>query len=661
MKILKKVNGCIAVALLVLVASWSVPAAALAADKNEKDKPAQASNPAADQPAAKTSDKPASDDGGLVVIRGIQQLRQDLVKSDTKQEQLTGTAVGQQQDQPSSQQNSQGNAQNSITQPLAASPEVGHERVGVDLNQVLQLRLQDAIETALRNNLSIENSRQAVQLAQYNLFASRGVYDILSGANVNYNSATQPIAQTFQGAVNGSITQNAVTFNFNTSQLIQQTGGQWNVVFNNNRLTTSSEANSLPLQYNSTLTFQFVQPLMRNLSVDSNRHQIQVLKQQLDLSDSQFRQMVIQIINQVQDAYWNLVFAVRNEKIARDTVELTKTQLENDRKQVEAGTQAPITLRSDEAALEQRKGDVITALQNITTAENQLKGLLLKDPRDRMWTSVLQPVDEPEFGQPTLSLDEAIKVALKNRPELEQLKLQAEKTDLDIKFWKNQLKPQVDFVGSYGLTGLAGTPVIEQVGGLGTTDQLIVDRLNQALVSLGLQTIVPPPITSVASAPSAFTGGFFQDLRNLFGNGYRTWQVGVQFSFPWRNRTAQGNLGANLAISRQIDAQIRQEVEQVQIDVRNALQNVESARRAYLAAKAQTIAATAQYEGELEKFRAGLSTNFFVLQYQTDLATAQGTEVRALTNYEIALSDLQRVTGMTLVSNNVNVVSAKTN
>ena len=146
-------------------------------------------------------------------------------------------------------------------------------------------------------------------------------------------------------------------------------------------------------------------------------------------------------------------------------------------------------------------------------------------------------------------------------------------------------------------------------------------------------------------------------MNNLFGQDFKTYQFGVRLSFPWRNRTAEGNLGRSLAESRQLDARQRQVVQNVQIEVRNALQAVEAARLRFEAAQAGRTAAAAQLKGEQEKFRAGLSTTFFVLERQTDLSVARGTEVRALTDYNKALAELQRVTGMTLISNNLQVTS----
>jgi outer membrane protein len=552
--------------------------------------------------------------------------------------------------------------QNPITQPLALSPEPTHERTGVDLSQVTPLALQDAIALALQNNLDIEQFREGVQIATYNLQALRGVYDILSSSDINFRSQTIPVASLFAGGGSAfSVTQRTLTANFITNQYVERTGGFWQAEFDNNRTTTSSTAQLLPTQYNPTLTFSFTQPLMRNFRTDLNRHQIQIAKKSLDLSDSQFRQRVIEIINQVQRAYWDLVFAIRNEEIARNTVELTRTQLENNRRQVEAGTAAPIDLRSTEAALEQRKGDVITALQNITTAENVLKALLIKRQDDKLWTAVINPTDEPPVTSQSFNLDDATRLALKNRPELEQMRLQTEQKNIDIDFYKNQTKPQVDLVGFYSNTGLAGTPSSTvNPGGFSTFNQGVITSLNTALTALNLPLFNPavPEATVVGdSVPSRFRGGYFQSLSNLFSQDFRTYQVGVRLSFPWRNRTAEGNLGRALAEGRQLDARQRQLVQSVQIEVRNALQAVEAARQRYEAAHAGAVAANAQLQGELEKFRAGLSTNFFVLQRQTDLATALGNEVRAKTDYNKALADLQRVTGLTLVSNNVQVTA----
>jgi len=563
-----------------------------------------------------------------IVVAGISALVAGLVPIPALGQE--GIVAKRQQPAPSAAQDQTQNQQNPITKPIAASPDVPPTRVGVIPGQVLSLPIQDAIAMALQNNLDIEQFRQGVRISEYSLFSLKGFYDWTSGAGIGFRSSINPTSSTIGGSNSGTLSTKTLYYNFTTTKQFE-TGGNLFAEFDNSRTKSSNIFSTLNPSFANTLTFTYTQPLLRNFALDSTRRTIQLAKKTLDLSDSQFRQRTIEVINQVQRAYWDLVFARRNEQIARDSVDLAKTQLDNNQKMVEAGTLAPIELRSTEAQLETAKGNVIVALQGITTAENALKVLLLKDPNDKIWNSEVEPTDKPISEPRKFDLDEATRLALKNRPELEQMKLQTEQKEIDIKFYKNQLKPQLDFVGTYTNNGLAGT----------------------ASNAVGVGGGQNPP-------PERLVGGVFQSLNNLFSQDFRTYQVGVVLSFPWRNRTAKGNLGRSLAESRQLDARQRQLVESVQVDVRNALQAVEASRQRFEAATAAELAADAQYRGEQERYRAGLSTNFVVLQRQTDLSVARGNTVRALTDYNKALADLQRVTGMTLVSNNVQISSKTT-
>lgn len=542
-----------------------------------------------------------------------------------------GVVAREQQAPQTSTQQQNPQTPSSITQPIAASPEVGRDRVGVRPGEIQTMAIQDAIARALQNNLDIEQFRQGVRISEFSLFSIYGFYDLSSAASVGFRNSITPTSSTISGGNSGTLTAKSLFYNFTTNKNFEQTGGNLFIELDNSRNRSSSIFSGLNPTFNSSLTFTYTQPLLRNFSLDATRRSIRVAKKSLDISDSQFRQRVIEIINQVQRAYWDLVFAIKNEQIARDSVDLAKTQLDNNRKMVEAGTLAPIELRSTEAQLETAKGNVIIALQGITTAENALKILLLKDPNDKLWYSEINPTDQPDKSEAKFDLEESTRLALKNRPELEQMRLLTEQKEIDIKFFKNQLKPQLDLIASYINTGLAGSAVTAvDVGGGGST--------------------IPP----------RFQGGFGQALKNLFGQDFRTYQVGVQLSFPWRNRTAKANLGRSLAEQRQLDARQRQLVESVQVDVRNALQAVVASKQRYEAALAAELAAQAQYSGEQERYRAGLSTNFVVLQRLTDLSVARGNTVRALTDYNKALADLQRVTGMTLTNNNVEVSSQAT-
>lgn len=517
------------------------------------------------------------------------------------------------------------NNQLTATSPLITFVDVPATRVGVDQSNVLSLTMHDAIKMAVAKNLSIEVSKFNVRTSEYDLIAAKGGYDPLASADFSFTSATFPVTSLFQGGgTDASVTQKELAFNASFQRLLES-GGNFKATFNNTRETTDSTASTLNPIYRPTLTFDISQPLMRDFKIDSTRRQIKLAKKQLDLTDVQFRQQVIDTITSVQRAYWDLVYALRNEQIQRESVELARVQLENNLRQVEAGTLAPIELRSTESNLELRKEFVITALQAITTAENTLKNLMLNDAADSAWSARIVPVDPAGLVPVGADLDSSMKAAVLNRPELTQLQLRTELKQIDREFFKNQLKPQVDAFFQYSLRGTAGTPAI--------------NAQNPVFV------------------PEQFIGGYGRSIGTLFSADFPTYAVGVRFSFPIGNNVAEANFGRTEAELRQLDAENRRLVQSIQVEVRNALQSVDAARQRFEAAKASRVAAEAQLRGEEERFRAGLSTNFFVLDRQNQLSEARGREAQALTDYNKAIVELQRVTGTTDSVNGVAIES----
>lgn len=548
--------------------------------------------------------------------------------------------------------------------PLIQFKDVPEARVGVDPANVLRLTLHDAILMAVGRNLDIEVSRFDVKTAEYNLFAAKGVYDPSFDGEVSFLSSTVPVTRTIQGGGDSlSVSQKDLAFNFGVTRALEH-GGLISANFDQSRSTTNATISTFNPVFQPQLGVTITQPLLRNFSYDANRRAIDLAKKNLDLSDALFRQQVIDTIANVQRAYWDLVFAIRNEQIQREAVQLARVQLENNLRQVEAGTLAPIELRSTESDLEARKVQVIAAMQSITQTENTLKNLMLADPGDRMWTAEIVPVDPADLVPVNADLDSAFKAALLNRPELDQIKLQTALKDIDRRFFKNQLKPQVDAFASYSLNGTAGSISVDgsdgSSAGLDPFTTALIRSLNQTRRASGLEPFDPSPFIDtgggvVSTVPDRFQGGFFRSLGTLFSNDFRTYQAGVRFSFPLRNTTAEANYGRTLAELRQLDVQQRRLVQSIQVEVRNALQAVDAARQRYEAARASRVAAEAQLRGEEERFRAGLSTNFFVLDRQNQLSAARGAEAQALTDYNKAIVDLQRVTGTTMVANNVTV------
>ncbi|HJQ26076.1 MAG TPA: TolC family protein [Blastocatellia bacterium] len=544
-------------------------------------------------------------------------------------------------------------AQESKPAAITATPVV--PRVGVDESQPLTLTLFDVVKLALQNNREMEVERLNVQQAEYDLFAARGARDVTLGNSTYYENRTVPVGSILAGGPNGSLTTKTLNYDFSAQQLLP-TGALWQAQLTNSRGDSNSQFASLNPQYNTALSFQIRQPLLRSFAIDDARRRIRIANRRLDLSDTQFRQKAIDIVARVQRSYWDLVFALRDAQIRRESVELAQTQLERNRRMVNEGTLAPIDLVSVEVELERRNETLLTATEAVTRAENALKQLMLGDRTAPEWNKALIPTDAPEMREAHYSLSDAVAAAFANRPELAQNNLQQEINKVDVRYFENQTKPQVDLIAQYTTTGLSGT-VTSTANPFASSTVLLLDRLNQISGTLGLPPVVLP---AGGVLPDFLVGGYGQSLSNLFGNDFRTVRFGVSFSFPLKNRAAEGQLGRAVAEGRKIDAQRKTLEQSIEVEVRNALQAVETTRQRVETARASREAAQKQLDSEQRRFQAGISTTYFVLERQNALSEAQGRELRATTDYNKALSELQRVMGTTLTTANVELKPATT-
>src|SRR5262249_35744641 len=365
-------------------------------------------------------------------------------------------------------------------------------------------------------------------------------------------------------ASGNTISSDALVYNFTGTQNFQRWGSRLEADFNNRRL--GSNTNTLTTQYQPAMTFTFTQPLFKGFAIDQARRSIIATRKRMDLTDAQFRQRVILIISQVTQAYWDLSLAINNERVQRDSVKLAETFLDNTKRQVEVGTQAPIETISAATQLEQRRQTVFQAMNQVGQAENRLKSLTASGPNDELWSCLIEPTEKFDVKPYSIQVAEAIKIADENRPEIRQQTLSKEINKIDIDFFRNQAKPQIDLIASYSTNGLGGTgpaiprvncqsPFTDPVTGQPVCAAGFPDIKNGAVVS----NIFTEPFRKTMDPPTAdqFIGGYGTALGNLFKNQFRTWQVGVQIALPLRNRTAKANLGRSREIERQIDLQTR--------------------------------------------------------------------------------------------------------
>jgi HAE1 family hydrophobic/amphiphilic exporter-1 len=551
-------------------------------------------------------------------------------------------------------------------QPKPLPPVPPLDRLGVGGEKV-SISLNDAIKRALENNNDIEVARDDVRIAETQLRALEGIFDPIFALTPTYDKRISPQQSSLGG---GSVTSTTV-WSVDPSVVKQfgKGGGNYILSFGTDRTNTNNSFSQLNPFYSSNLALQFTQPLLRNRSIDNNRRQIRIQRKRLDQSDADFRQRTIEIITRVQQAYWELVFALRDQQNQLSNLNLSRESLRNIEAQIAAGARAPLERAEVLTEVANRETALLSAIQNVAISENNLKVLIFKEPNSPEWAAQLTPTESPKFDTTPVNLEDALKAARDNRPELRRLRLQSEINDIDISFFKNQTKPRIDLVGTVALTGLAGAAVnpivappppgtlVPIIGEdpLTNPSRFLLEEIRALQRRAGVTEAVIPlvPADQEVSLNPTLVGGFGQNLRNLVSGDTRNIRVGVTIQFPFKNKTAEANLAGARIQKEQLLATTRSQQQNIEVDVRNAAQAVESSRQRVLSAREARANAETQLEGEQRLYQVGRSTTFLLFQRENALANARASELRAETDYNKALADLQRATSTTLRANNV--------
>lgn len=531
-------------------------------------------------------------------------------------------------------------------------------RSGVQQAQPIAISLRDAIRRAIENNNEVEIARDEVRFQETFIESLRGAYDPVFSVAPNYS----------RNNTTGSPATNDFRVNAGVSKFLTRGGGSYQTFFNNNRtenafaqaqVSSGSLSDGGSAIYSSSFGVSYVQPLARDRKIDARRNQIAIAKKRLDQTDADFRLRATETITQVQRAYWDLVFSLRNQQNQVANVNLSRENLRLVEAKIDAGASAPLERAEVSTELAIREGELLLATQQVAIAENALKQLIIGDPLSPEWSQTFMPTDSPTFSDTPVDLNVAMRDAMENRFELKRLKLQREINGLDVAFYRNQTKPQIDLNTTFSLNGLARSGNnAELVTNLLTSSQdiFLLNSLNSTRASLSLPAIVNPSFTIPAS-PSYLFGGFNRSWANMFRTDAPNFSVGVTISFPFRNRTAKANLAGAQIVGRQLDSQTRSLEQSVMVEVRNAVQAVETARQRVLTARRARANAEIQLEGERKLYEAGRSTTFLLFQRENALTNARNSEIRAETDFNKALADLQRVTSTAFRINNITIES----
>jgi outer membrane protein TolC len=513
------------------------------------------------------------------------------------------------------------------------------------------LLLEEAIQMAVTNNLDVSIQKTQVDSARQAVRAAKGAFDGRFRWRPEYEARNTPTASILQGA-NGTLSEHFLRQNFAFQQRIPDTGASFGVEFDNARNSSNNPFNSLSPFYTSSLALNLTVPLLRNRATDPDRTEILIRQKQVSSSEVVFEERVIDIATQVAQAYWNLVEAREDEQVEMEAVRLAAEQLAQNERQIRAGTLAPVEVYASRAELERRRDTLIQAASVVAQVENQLKTLLLPDRKDQMWNKELVPGDDklltPRGGT---ELKDSVESALKQRPELRDVRYRQDANALQRKLDRNQILPSINLTGLYTNQGLAGSVS----NAVNPFDSLFTDLYTQVneISATCCAGIVPLPPPSGGTLPPAVIGGYAKAVDAVFTGQYQSILAGLTFDFTVRNRAAKAQLAESTLEGKRLELEQAKTQQMIQADVRNSLQFLESARQRITAAEASVNAAREKLESETRLFQTGESTNFLVLTRQNEYLDSRRRLLAAQGDFNKAVAVFEESAGRTLEAHGI--------
>jgi len=502
---------------------------------------------------------------------------------------------------------------------LAVATAPGQQQRGVSFGAPeLRLKLEEAVALALEHNINLEVSRLSLASAAEGMFAAAGIFDPYLSASGDTSYSSSPSTNQLQGATVSESRRR--TFDLSLGALLP-TGTQAAVTWENSRSETNSTFYYLNPNYNSSLGVSLTQPLLKGFGTDVNRNGVEVARKGAEISRLQFEEIVISTVQQVETAYWDLVYAIDNLKVKQQSLSLARDLLDQTRTRVRIGTSAPIDIVQSEATVATREQEIILAEHAVAEAADVLKGLMgfetLQD-----WGSTVVPVDELQVNRAPVDLEAAIATAFERRTELKQEEIQKAIAQMNLVVAENQVRPQLDLVVGYGYLGVGGTLRQEDP----QTGEIVTVR-----------------------------GGWDDALDMVTEADYDQWSAAVNFRYLLGNGQAKAQRAQRRFEARSAEQVVAAQRQAVIQQVRRAVRLVESSAKSIDAAAKARELAERNLDAEQKKFANGMSTNYQVLQIQEDLAAAQAAELqshvayrKSKVGYNVSTGTLLDVVGVTL-------------
>ncbi|MGB8951926.1 MAG: TolC family protein [Candidatus Aminicenantales bacterium] len=485
--------------------------------------------------------------------------------------------------------------------------------------KALSLTLEDCLLRAMKKNLNIAVEVLSPELSAMSLSRSKEKYYPSFSFSYNQSSTNEASYSWIDAAGNVAVDSNDFT-----AQVSQETplGGRFSVSIRANKYDTNRNFQTINPRYGSRLTFSFSQPLLRDFGININRREIIIAKNNLEISEIQLNKTIQDTVYNVIEAYWNLVYSIDSLKVKRQSLELARDLLAKNKRSVEIGTLAPIEILSAESEVATREADILQAEALVKNNEDRLKNILNLTDEEEKEISEIIALDKPQFTEREVTLEQALATALEKRPELQASRTDLKNQEVNLSYTKNQLLPNLSLTASYWSPGVSGTQII------------YADPFSQDVTQ-----IIPR--------------GAADAIKDTLDFKYKNWSVGLTLDIPLSNflsraAYAQAKISLDQALLR-----LENQEKQVFLEIKNAVRAVQTDFKRVHAYKVARELAEKKLEAEEEKLRVGLSTNYFVLTYQRELANARSAELKAIVDYNLSKTNLERAMGTILEARNI--------
>jgi outer membrane protein len=478
-----------------------------------------------------------------------------------------------------------------------------------------RLTADEAVKLALENNLGIRAARIDPQVQDLNIVNAKTGWTPNFSTTIQSNSIDAPNQSFLAGGLGTKTSSDQFAGNIGMTQTLPW-GGKYDIGLDSSHYVSNSSYATFSPQLRSSLALNYTQPLLRNWKIDNTRQQVLISSKNREIADVGVRQTVAATTRTVRNAFWDLAYTIASLGVQQQSLDLAQESLRDTRARVEIGTTPPIDIVEAEAEVARRQEAVIVAQGQIGDAEDTLRALIFDPNMPDFWTIKIEPTDLPAFQPIKVDTDAAVRNALSRRTDLEQSRKSIEADDINVRFYRNQMLPDISASLDYGLQGLGGTFLQRGDGPFG-------------------------PGTGIVTGSSQ--RGFGTVLGDLFQNQYPSWTAGVNISYPIGTSSAEANL-ARVSLERsQAQTRLRQQELQIATQVRTSARNVQTNQQRVESSRSARQLAERHLEAEQRKFEAGTSTSFLVFQAQRDLSQARNVELQNVLNFHRSVIDLETV------------------